>query len=146
MSLKKWYDSGYLKKATPTSRDISAKFGVAERNLKDASVKDISDDTRFRLAYEAMLVVAQALLLAEGYRTGSQGSHYYAIESLEYTLGEKRKAINLLQTMAKKRHVCQYDVEGSVSPEEVAVMLKEARRIMRFGIAMLMAKHPEYDQ
>ncbi len=48
--------------------------------------------------------------------------------------------------MSKKRHVCQYDMDGSVSPEEVTVMLKEARRIMRLGIAMLMAKHPEYDQ
>lgn len=144
MSLKKWSDNGYLKNARPTKRDIDAKFGVAQRDLEDAANTDISDDTRYRLAYEAMLVTAQAMLLADGYRTSSQGSHYYSIESLEHTMGESRKKIDLLHSFSKKRHICQYDQEGTVSPEEVKAMLKEARRLIRTGIAMLAAKHPEF--
>ncbi|OPL19082.1 MAG: hypothetical protein AVO35_12470 [Candidatus Aegiribacteria sp. MLS_C] len=93
MSLKKWLDNGYLKKAKPTKRDIDAKFGVARRDLEDASTTEISDDSRYRLAYEAMLVVAQAMLLADGYRPASQGSHYSSIESLEHTMGESREKI-----------------------------------------------------
>lgn len=144
MSLKSWYDSGYLKKATPTKRDISAKIGVAERDLRDSENTDISDDTRYRLAYEAMLVFAQALLLADGYRPTYQGSHYYSVESLEHTIGESRSKIDLLHSFAKKRHICQYDMEGVVSPEEVHAMLKEAKRIIQIGTAVLAAKHPEY--
>lgn len=144
MSLGKWLDNGYLKKANPTKRDIEAKFGVAQRDLDDAANTGISDDTRYRLAYEAMLVVAQAMLLADGYRPASQGSHYYSIESLEHTMGESRKKIDLLHSFSKKRHICQYDQEGTVSPEEVEAMLKEARRIIRLGVAMLAAKHPEF--
>ncbi|MCD4700851.1 MAG: hypothetical protein K8S24_03245 [Candidatus Aegiribacteria sp.] len=45
----------------------------------------------FRLSYEAMLVAAQALLLANGYRPASVSSHYYSIESLEHTIGESRR-------------------------------------------------------
>lgn len=144
MSLKKWYDSNYLKKATPTASDIHRKFKVAGRDLKDAAIMDLSDDTRFRLAYEAMLVIAQAMLLAEGYRTSSQGSHYYAIESLEHTMGESREKLLLLHAFAKKRHICQYDMEGTVSPEEVGAMIKEAVRILEMGVAILSAKHPEF--
>lgn len=146
MSLKKWLDNGYLKKAKPTKRDIDAKFGVARRNLEDASSIEISDDTRYRLAYEAMLVVAQAMLIADGYRPSSQGSHYYSIESLEYTMGESSEKIDLLHSFSKKRHMCQYDQEGIISPEEVNAMIKEAKRLIRMGIAVLSAKHPEFLQ
>lgn len=37
MSLSKWLDNGYLKKARPTKRDIDAKLGVAQRDLDDAA-------------------------------------------------------------------------------------------------------------
>ena len=144
--MRKWLDNGYLKKAKPTKRDIEAKLCVAQRDMNDATNTGISDDTRYRLAYEAMLVVAQAMLLADGYRPASQGSHYYSIESLEHTMGESRAKIDLLHSFSKKKHMCQYDQEGIISPEEVNAMLKEAQRLFRMGIAVLSAKHPEYLQ
>ena len=144
MSLKKLFDNGFLKKAKPTRKDIDDKFGVARRNLRDAAIESLSDDTKFRLAYETVIVTAQALLLAEGYRTGTRGSHFYAIESLEHTLGESRKRIILLHALSKKRHITQYDMEGAVSPEELKTMLEEAKRVSRLGLAMLLAKHPEF--
>ena len=145
MSLKNWYNSAYLKKAQPATLDIAAKIRVAKRDLVDSSITDLSDDTKFRLAYEAMVVVAQALLLTEGYRPGSTGSHYYAIESLEYTLGESRENLSVLHAFSKKRHVCQYEIEGAISPEEITAMRHQAERILRKGIAALMIKFPELD-
>jgi uncharacterized protein (UPF0332 family) len=144
MSLIKLFDNGYLKKAEPTAWDINAKFAVADRNLQDAANEDISIDTRFRLSYEAMLVAAQALLLANGYRPASVNNHYYSIESLEHTIGESRDGIILLHALAKKRHVIQYDMAGAISPEELGTMTKQAKRIINLAAAMIAAKHPEF--
>ena len=144
MSLKKLFDNGYLRKAEPTTRDINAKFEVAVRNLRDAANEDISIDTRFRLSFEAMLVAAQALLLADGYRPAAGRGHYYSIETLEYTIGESRDIIILLHALAKKRHVIQYDMTGAISPEELATMMKQAKRIMNLVTAYMAAKHPEF--
>ncbi len=105
-----------MKKAQPATLDVAAKIRVAKRDLVDSSITDLSDDTKFRLAYEAMVVVSQALLLAEEYRPGSTGSHYYAIESLEYTLGESKENLSLLHVFSKKRHICQYEIEGACQP------------------------------
>lgn len=77
MSLKKLFDNGFLRKASPTSKDINDKFNVASRNLTDAAIENLSDDTRFRLAYETVIVTAQALLLAEGSKeTIKAGNHH----------------------------------------------------------------------
>ncbi len=144
MSLKKLFDNGYLRKAGPTARDVNLKFAIAKRNLQDAANENISIDTRFRLSYEAMLVVAQALLLADGYRPAPGRSHYYSIESLEYTIGESRDEIILLHALAKKRHVIQYDMAGAVSPEELVTVKKQAKRITNLAVAKIAAKHPEF--
>lgn len=144
MSLKRLFDNGYLRKAVPTTRDINAKFAVADRNLRDAANENISIDTRFRLTYEAMLVAAGALLLADGYRPASGASQYYSIESLEFTIGESRDEIILLHALAKKRHVIQYDMAGAISPEELETMIKQANRIINLAAAMIAAKYPEF--
>ncbi len=144
MSLKRLFDNGYLRKAEPTKRDVNAKFAVADRNLRDAANENISIDTRFRLSYEAMLAAAQALLLADGYRPASGRSHYYSIESLEYTIGESRDEIILLHALAKKRHVIQYDMVDAISPEELVIVRKQAKRIINLAAAMIGAKHPEF--
>ncbi|MCK4671194.1 MAG: hypothetical protein KAT47_01540 [Candidatus Aegiribacteria sp.] len=39
MSLQKWYDSNYLKKAIPTASDISGKLKVAKRDLRDTAIR-----------------------------------------------------------------------------------------------------------
>ncbi|GEM_PF-5725187 len=143
MSLQKWLDSGFLRTAKPVAKDIAEKYRIAERNLRAASLEGQPDDIAFRLAYEAVVVVAQALLLADGYRPATTCSHYYSIESLEYTLGESRDKLILLQAMVKKRHISQYEMIDTISPGELKAMLKEARRIQDLGTAILMAKHPE---
>jgi len=144
MSLKAWLEDGHLKKAEPTGADVRERFEVAIRDLKDAGIAELSVDTRFRLAYEAVLAVAQALMLADGFRPASLDNHYYSIESLEHTMGEDRKSLTLLHAMSKKGSLLPYGQVGAVSPEELATMLREAQRILKLGVAMLGAKHPEY--
>jgi len=77
------------------------------RDLKDSQAKDVSDDWRFAIAYNAALHAATAALAAAGYRASRENHHYRVIQSLELTLGKDAKFIRAFDAFRKKRNVKQ---------------------------------------
>jgi len=85
-------------------------LSAIDRNLADAEVPGISDDTRFDVAYKAVMQCALVALLAAGYRpaTSEPGHHQTMIQSLPLTLGVDNEAWVVLDALRRLRNASDY--------------------------------------
>src|SRR5467141_446564 len=79
MSLSDWQKNGWLKAHRPTRQEIVDLLGLAERDLKIAKLKELDDDWRFNIAYNAALQTATAALVACGYAVPKGDSHHFRV-------------------------------------------------------------------
>lgn len=123
MSLKQWYENGWLKLHSTDNEEISNLLNIVDRDLLDANC-DLSDDWRFGIAYNAALKLCTILLYAEGYRPAHGLQHYRTIMSMPLILGNKRGAdAQYLNVCRSKRNIVEYDYVGGVSKNEVEELI-----------------------
>lgn len=67
MSFADWVNNAWLVAHTSSKQEIANLLGIVARDLKDSQAKDVSDDWRFAIAYNAVLQAATAALAAAGY-------------------------------------------------------------------------------
>ena len=91
VSFADWVNNGWLVAHTSSKQEITNLLGIVARDLKDSQAKDVSDDWRFAIAYNAALQAATAALAAAGYRASRDSHHYRVIQSLELTVGKDTK-------------------------------------------------------
>ena len=88
--------------------------------LADAKNAQISHDSRFDLAYEALLQIGLTALRANGLRPDSRGGHHVlALQTLDTTIGFPRERLRLLDRFRRQRAAGLYD--GSFQPSEAEV-------------------------
>ena len=106
-----------LDRVTPNREALARLLLAAERNLADATLKELSLENRFDAAYKAILQCALAALHANGYRTltSRPGHHQTAIQSLPKTLGLETGQVIVLDALRKQRNLADYD--GDPIPE-----------------------------
>jgi hypothetical protein len=104
------------------------------RDLKDSEAKDVSDDWRFAIAYNAALAAA-------GYRASRESHHYRVIHSLELTVRKDAKFIRAFDAFRKKRNVSNYDIGGGISHREVEEMIAIARTLQEEVQQWIRANH-----
>lgn len=120
MSLADWAKNGWLRTHKPSKQEIENLIEIVERDLKDASAKELSDDWKFGIAYNAALKLCTILLHSSGYRPEKNLAHYRTLQSLPLILGNKHKAnADYLDACRKKRNETEYDFAGNVSEDEV---------------------------
>jgi len=78
--------------------------------LQDATVVTISYETRFDVAYKAILQASLAALQANGYRpaTSEPGHHVTILQSLPKTIGLESARLIVLEALRKKRNLADY--------------------------------------
>ena len=144
MSLERYAENAWLRREVTSAQEITDQLGIVARSMKDASVKDISDDLRFYTTFNAVLALANTALRASGYRTTTQpGHHTRTIETLEYTIGADPKLIRKLLAFSKKRNVASYDSAGSISDQELEQILITAEDLRHGVKTWLQTVHPE---
>ena len=144
MSLEDWYRNGWLKKHTPAAPQIAQLLEVAQRDLRDAEVRGLSDDWRFGIAYNAALQLAHAALLASGYETPKGESHHFrVIESLAMTIGAADSLVRNFNGFRKMRNAGVYERAGVVSRDNAKEMLEMAKELHETVAKWLRAHHPE---
>ena len=144
MSLEKYAENGWLRREPTSAREISDQLAIVERSMKDAQVTDISDDLRFYTAFNAVLALANIALRASGYRTATQSWHHTrTIETLEYTIRADARVIRKLLAFSKKRNAASYDVAGSISNQELQLILDAADDLRHAVGSWLRTAHPE---
>ena len=131
MSFADWVKNGWLVAHKSSKQEIANLLGIVARDLKDSQAKDVSDDWRFAIAYNAALQGATAALAAAGYRASRENHHYRVIQSLELTLGKDGKFVRAFDAFRKKRNVSNYDIGGGISYREVEEMIGIARTLQR---------------
>lgn len=72
MSLKKWQSEGKLRPHKTSKEEITNLLKIVERDIKDASIPELSPDRRFAIAYNAILQLATIPLYCKGFRSKGQ--------------------------------------------------------------------------
>lgn len=124
-----WARNGWLVEHQTSPQEIADLLGVTDRDLRDCAVKDLSEDWRLAIAYNAALQCATTALAVCGYRASRDAYHYRVIQSLAYTIGADAKLVAQLDAFRKKRNVGDYERAGLVSETEVREMLALARTL-----------------
>ena len=87
MTLQHWADNGWLKAHQTSAQEIAQLLEIVERDLADAGSRELSDDWRFGIAYNAALKLCTVLLYAAGYRPEKNLAHYRTLQALPQAVG-----------------------------------------------------------
>lgn len=114
------------------------------RALADAAVENISLETRFDVAYKAVMQLCMAALWSNGYRPSrsSPGHHQTMIQSLVHSMSVDNDEMRLLDTFRVKRNVIDYTGD-LVDEGSVRECLEAARRLRRHFDAWLLEHRPD---
>lgn len=133
-----------LEKAAADREELSRYLERIGRKLADSRQQSISLDSRFDLAFEALLQIALAALRANGYRTTSAaGHHQLALQALPKSLGTDAVRVRALDEFRKKRSAGLYLAEFEPSSAEVEALVRAVERLRKDLVAWLKAKRPE---
>ena len=144
MSLTDWQKNGWLKKHQTSPQEIAALLAVADRDLKDAKAKGLSDDWRFSIAYNAALQTSNAALAASGFTVAKGDSnHFRVIQSLAFTLGLEKGEVDEFDLYRKKRSKTVYDAAGVITEAESKAIQTFAKELVEDLREWLSRNHPE---
>jgi len=143
MTLKQWLENRWLTQYQTSKQEIATLLTVIDRDLQDAEVSALSLDWRMAIAYNAALQCALTALAAEGYRPGRGGSHhYYAVESLRFTLDPGEDTVITLDAYRRKRNISDYQRAGVASETEVQQLHELASSLRTRLLKWLRERHP----
>lgn len=104
---------------------------AARRNLAETRISGLSAETRFDLAYKAIMQCGLLALMANGYRpsTSEPGHHATIIQTLPLTMGLANDRMVVLDRLRRVRNVNDYsgDVVGDA---EAAGCIRSAEELM----------------
>lgn len=125
--------------AVPFSADLLARMlASAKSRLADALHASNSAETRFDCAYTTIRAVADAALLAKGYRTSTNkpGHHQTTLQCLGHTLGLAPQTIVLLDALRKQRNLSDYEGDA-VTQSMLDECISQAQTILALAIQHL---------
>ena len=142
MRLQQWKSNGWLQAHQTTPSQITDLLAIVDRDLED-SIRDLSPDWQFGIAYNAALKLCTILLYASGYRPEKNLAHYRTLAALPIILGSERKDdADYLDACRAKRNTAEYDAAGTVSQSEAQELRAFALELRTDVIAWLRANHP----
>lgn len=144
MTLENLAQIGKVKPHNTSREEIARLMAAVRRNLKDARLDGISPETRFDVAYKAVMQCALAALMANGFRpsTNEPGHHATVIQSLPKTVGLPNERVIVLDQLRKKRNLSDYTGEG-VSDEQASACVRAAEDLAATVEQWLRANRPE---
>ena len=144
MTLQNLLKIGRLKPHAPTPQEIQRLLVAVERNLTDARNPAISDETRFDVAYKAIMQLALVAMMASGYRPSSNepGHHQTMIQSLPLTLSVPNETWLILDALRRKRNATDY-LGDPIEPEALTECLAQAAALIATTRQWLEERHPE---
>lgn len=143
MTLDNLIGKGLQKEPTNATEIRRFRAKIATK-LKDARASAVSLDSRFDLAYEALLQIGLAALRAHGLRPDSRGGHHIlALQTLPATIGYPSAKLRLLDQFRRQRGVGLYDGSFDPSQAEVKALISAAIELTNRLDEWLAANRPE---
>ncbi len=126
---------GQLDKVPFSSELMARMLATARSRLIDAHRSENSAETRFDCAYTAIRAIADAALLAHGYRTSTSkpGHHQTTIQCLSHTLGVSVGVVRVLDALRKQRNLSDYDGE-SITDQALVECIEQALRLQELAV------------
>lgn len=126
---------GQLDKVPFSSELMARMLATARSRLIDAQRSENSAETRFDCAYTAIRAIADAALLAHGYRTSTSkpGHHQTTIQCLTHTLGVSVGVVRVLDALRKQRNLSDYDGE-SITDQALVECIEQALRLQELAV------------
>lgn len=144
MTLQNWVAQGLIQKHKTSPEEIRSLLAVADRDLANAQITQLSAEWRLMIAYNGALQSASAAMAAAGFRVSTKVSHHrYLIESLQFTVGAETKVVNQLDRFRKKRNISAYEQSDTVSDQEASEMIDLARKVRKLVQVWLVERHAE---
>jgi hypothetical protein len=143
MSLKQWFDNGWLGHHETNKNEISDLLAIVDRDIKDTEAS-LSADWRFGIAYNAALKLCSILLYAEGFKSERTLQHYRTIQAMPLILGEGRKEdAQYLDACRSKRNIVEYNRVGVVTEQDVNELLQFVKEFRNDVTNWLKKNRPE---
>ena len=120
-------------------------WAAYERAMGDARLEAQSPDGRFQDAYTAVRILAEIVMVAEGFRPASgPGQHETVFEFLaRVPTADWQREANYFQDCRKKRNRLTYRMAGVVTGSEVETLIREAEDFARKVRKWLAEHHQE---
>jgi hypothetical protein len=123
---------GQLDEVPPSPDVVARMLSAARQQLKEAAVMQLSNETRFDCAYDAIRAVADVALLLNGYRTltSKPGHHQTAIHTLAHTLDVDANTVCILDGL-RRRRAGSVDQGETVTDAALEECLRQSRALLR---------------
>jgi hypothetical protein len=109
-----------LQREPTDAEEIGRFLGKIDKKLADARAPGVSLDSRFDIAYEAVLQTGILALRVHDLRPDSRGGHHVlALQTLETTIGFPKAKVRVVDQFRRQRAQGLYD--GSFEPSEAEV-------------------------
>jgi len=133
-----------LEKAETDAREVTRYLDKIGRKLEDARRTSNHLDTRFDIAFEALLQIAICALRVNGYRTTTAAGHQQvAIQLLPKSIGIDAGTIRVLDEYRKKRSLGLYQADFDPSEQEVKAVIASVERLRTDLTAWIKKNRPE---
>jgi len=144
MTLEAWSEAGLIARHQATPQEIADLFAIADTHLRDAAIAELSPERKLACAYGAILSSARAALRATGYRVpkSNRSHHYYAVQSLRYTIHLEPHTLLHIEAIQKKRHTADYVRIGEITETLAAEARTLARDVISVVRQWLAENHP----
>lgn len=143
MTWKQLLADGRVDLHATSRQEIHDLLSAAARNLRDAGLRGLSPDNAFGLTYEAVFLLAKAVLACAGYRVRGLGAHHTTFVALELALGASMsKTAAYFDRCRRKRNELSYDAAGIASEVEATELREEAYRFQADVHAWIKTHHP----
>jgi hypothetical protein len=144
VSLDQWVENRWAKKIEPTLSGVRDFLAIADREVADAGLEQISAEGRFDHAYEAVRNLCEVMVYASGYALGRDRKHEWAIQSLKFTLsGEATEKIDYLDRCRLLRHKSHYERADLVQRTEADRLLETAKWLRVKVQEWMRERHPD---
>jgi len=105
---------GKLKKEPPDQKEFDRMLNKAKLGIKDAQVKEVSEEGQFSIVYSAAHALALAALRWHGYRSDNR---YLVFQCLEQTTGLENAKWRVLDKCHQLRNQSEYEGILEITPQ-----------------------------
>jgi hypothetical protein len=119
---------GKLKAEPPGRGELEGLVRSGVRRLGDAERAELSQESRFDLAYNAAHALALAALRYRGYRSESR---YLVFQCLQDTIDPSPAQWRILDQAHRRRNLAEYEGDVDIDEQLVAALARVAREVAR---------------
>lgn len=138
--LDRLVERGLLHREPPARAELEGLIGTARARLEDAQREELSDQSRFDLAYNAAHALALAALRWHGYRAEKR---YLVFQALPHTLGSPVATWRLLAKCHEERNHTEYEGYWRVDEKLLGGLLAAGRELLEAALALELPPAPD---